>query len=62
MDNEMRIGRAITALEEAYPRNEDDLVSKISDLLTDLMHLCKQEEIEFERCLLVAKINFKSER
>ncbi len=41
MDNEMRINRAITALEAAYSEEEDGLTSKINDLLTDLMHLCK---------------------
>jgi hypothetical protein len=62
MDNEMRISRAITALEAAYSEEEDDLVSKINDLLTDLMHLCKQQEIEFQGCLLSAEINFESEK
>ncbi|MGA2939211.1 MAG: hypothetical protein ABSF52_19230 [Syntrophobacteraceae bacterium] len=40
----------------------DDLVSNIIDLLTDLMHLCKQQEIEFQGCLLSAEINFESEK
>jgi hypothetical protein len=62
MDNEMRINRAITAMEAAYPGEEDDLVSKIDDLLTDLMHLCRREEIEFRRCLTVAEVNFESEK
>ncbi len=58
----MRINRAITALEAAYPGEEDDLVSKISDLLTDIMHLCRQQEIEFQGCLTVAEVNFESEK
>jgi hypothetical protein len=58
----MRINRAITALEAAYPGEEDDLVSKIDDLLTDLMHLCRQEEIEFQGCLTVAEVNFEAEK
>jgi hypothetical protein len=62
LDNEMRINRAITALEAAYPGEEDDLVSKISDLLTDIMHLCRQQEIEFQGCLTVAEVNFESEK
>jgi hypothetical protein len=61
MDNETRRNRAITAL-EAYSEEDDDLVSNIIDLLTDLMHLCKQQEIEFQGCLLSAEINFESER
>ncbi len=61
MDNETRINRAINAF-EAYPEEEDDLVSKISDLLADLMHLCRQEGIEFRRCLTVAEVNFESEK
>jgi hypothetical protein len=60
MDNAMRINRAITAL-EAYAE-EDDLTSKINDLLTDLMHLCSQQRIEFQKCLLVAEVNFEEER
>ena len=62
MVNEMRINRAITALEAAYSEEEDDLVSRINDLLTDLMHLCKQRGIEFPGCLLVAEVNFESEK
>jgi hypothetical protein len=62
MDNEMRISRVMTALGAGYPDGEDDLVSKISDLLADLMHLCRQEGIEFRRCLTVAEVNFESER
>jgi hypothetical protein len=62
MDNEMRIIRVISALEAAYPGEEDDLVSKIDDLLTDLMHLCQHEEIEFQGCLTVAQVNFESEK
>ncbi|MGO9021804.1 MAG: hypothetical protein ACLQVJ_25995 [Syntrophobacteraceae bacterium] len=62
MDNAMRISRAITALEAAYSEEGDDLVSKISDLLADLMHLCRQEGIEFRRCVTVAEVNFESER
>ncbi|MGA3117666.1 MAG: hypothetical protein ABSF90_24930 [Syntrophobacteraceae bacterium] len=61
MDNEMRINRAISAL-DAYSEEEDDLVSKISDLLSDLMHLCRQQGIEFQRCLTVAEVNFESEK
>jgi hypothetical protein len=62
MDNEMRINRAITALKAAYPEEEDDLVSKIDDLLTDIMHLCRQEGIEFQRCVTVAEVNCESEK
>jgi hypothetical protein len=62
MDNEMRVNRAITALEAAYSEEEDDLVSTISDLLTDLMHLCRREGIEFRRCLLCAEVNFEAEK
>ena len=61
MDNETRRNRAITAL-EAYSEEEDDLISKINDLLTDLMHLCKQQGIEFHGCLLNAEVNFESEK
>ena len=62
MENEIRINRAITALEATYPGEEDDLVSKIDDLLTDLMHLCRREGIEFRKCLTVAEVNFESEK
>lgn len=62
MDNEMRVSRAITALEAAYSGEEDDLVSRINDLLTDLMHLSWQEEIEFQMCLTVAEVNFEAEK
>jgi len=62
MDNEMRINRAIAALEAAYPEEEDELSSTVSDLLTDLMHLCRQEGIEFRRCVTVAEVNFESEK
>ncbi len=61
MDNETRINRAITAL-EAYSEEDDDLPSNVIDLLTDLMHLCKQQEIDFQGCLLSAEINFESEK
>ena len=61
MDNETRINRAITAL-EAYSEEDDDLASNTTDLLTDLMHLCKQQELDFHGCLLSAEINFESEK
>jgi hypothetical protein len=61
MDNEMRINRAFTAL-ETCSEEEDDLISKINDLLTDLMHLCNQQGIEFQKCLLVAEVNFEAEK
>jgi hypothetical protein len=62
MDNEMRINRALTALGAAYSEEEDDLVSQINDLLTDLMHLCKQQGIGFQSCLTVAEVNFEAEK
>jgi len=62
LDNETRINRAVTALGAGYSDDEDDLVSKISDLLADLMHLCRQEEIEFRGCLTVAEVNFEAEK
>jgi hypothetical protein len=62
MDNEMRINRAITALQAGYPDEEDDLISKINDLLADLMHLCRRQEIEFQDCLVIAEVNFESEK
>ena len=58
MDNETRINRVIAAL-EAASGEEDDLVSNIIDLLTDLMHLCRQQEIAFQGCLTVAEVNFE---
>jgi hypothetical protein len=61
MDNEVRINRAITAL-ETYSEAEEDLTSRISDLLTDLMHFCKQQGVDFQGCLLSAEINFESEK
>jgi hypothetical protein len=61
MDNETRRNRAITAL-EAYSEEDDDLASNTIDLLTDLMHLCKQQELDFHGCLLSAEINFESEK
>ncbi|MGA2229239.1 MAG: hypothetical protein ABSH41_32790 [Syntrophobacteraceae bacterium] len=61
MDNETRIKRAISAL-EFYSNEDDDLSSNTIDLLTDLMHLCKRQEIEFQRCLLVAEVNFEAEK
>ncbi len=61
MDNETRRNRAITAL-EAYSEEDDDLASNITDLLTDLMHLCKQQGIEFQGCLLSAEVNFEAEK
>jgi len=61
MDNEVRINRASSAL-EPYSEEDDDLSSTIIDLLTDLMHLCKQQGIEFRGCLLSAEVNFESEK
>lgn len=61
MDNEMRINRAFSAL-EAYSEEDEDPASNIIDLLTDLMHMCKQQGIEFQGCLLSAEVNFESEK
>jgi hypothetical protein len=62
VDNEIRINRAVSALEAAYSGEEDDIISKISDLLADLMHLCRQQGIEFRSCLTAAEVNFESEK
>ena len=52
--------RALGAHSEANAYN--DLNSRVIDLLTDLMHLCDQRGIDFERALLCAEDNFEEER
>lgn len=62
-ENEMRAENALGAVEHyrSLVNNEPDVEMDIQDLLTDLMHLCKEEKIDFSRCLARAQDHFKEE-
>jgi hypothetical protein len=58
---ETRINRALGAM-EIY--NEGNILedTDIIDLLTDLMHLCKNRNINFDRILSLARHHYREER
>ena len=71
MDNVERAAAARKALEKYADIKgmdwEDDM-SRLSDLLTDLMHLCAQNAeqedcpMNFDRALTVAQANYEAEK
>jgi len=64
-ENEIRGNRAedtlgyyaATIKQEPHEPTRDNL----TDLLTDLMHFCEVDRIDFEACLRMAEINFGAE-
>jgi len=67
-NNEHRANRALNT-SAFYVRSQlgehfspDSLIENISDLLADLMHLCKQSGISMEECLATALSNFEHEQ
>jgi hypothetical protein len=63
MDNNERAARAQEALEldPDYRSGGNSTKEAVGDLLANLMHLCKQEDIDFADQLLMANINFNCE-
>lgn len=55
--NEERATRARTALLAHY----NNIFTEIIDLITDLMHLCEAEAIDFDECLRLANLHFDAE-
>lgn len=49
------------AVFDVPPYNEDDLAGNLQDLLTDLLHLAAREELDFDRILVVARVNYEVE-
>lgn len=64
MDNDSRAERARVALDEYNEAKGEDepLEDVLGDLLTDMMHLCKREEIDFWEKLQTAQMHFNEER
>ena len=63
-ENEERIARALE-LTEAYRiftnSQDEPMESVVTDVLTDLMHLCDNEDLEFDRLLHMATIHHEEE-
>jgi hypothetical protein len=59
MTNDSRADRALNAVETDCDNN--DLQTKIADLLANLQHLCRREEIDFEECLESGRMHFEAE-
>lgn len=64
--NEDRAGWAQVAVDAfAAETNMDaageDMQTVMGDLLADLMHLCQQNDIDFERILATGKMHFEAE-
>lgn len=57
--NKQRCGTVNTILACSY--DSGDQRSSIIDLLTDLRHLCKRDDIDFEKVLLMSEIHFHDE-
>jgi hypothetical protein len=54
--------RALATLQrETGLTDADGLDVALTDLLTDLMHLCDQYGLEFDRNLLMAKVHYSEE-
>ncbi len=58
--NEQRCGFAM-GLFAVSPYDEDAEEGAIVDILTDFMHLCRQQEWNFEEKLQTARMHFKAE-
>jgi hypothetical protein len=63
-ENEERIARALE-LTDAYriltSAEDEPMESVVTDVLTDLMHLCDNEDLEFDRLLHMATIHHEEE-
>jgi hypothetical protein len=63
-ENEKRIARALE-LTYAYRilsgTEDEPLDTVITDVLTDLMHLCDNEDLEFDRLLHMAAVHHEEE-
>ena len=63
-ENEERIARALE-LTDAYRiltgAEDEPMESVVTDVLTDLMHLCDNEDLEFDRLLHTATIHHEEE-
>jgi len=57
--NERRVDSASQALKSFSKENMDDAV--VTDLLTNLMHYCKANGIDFQQQVDMATIHFNSE-
>lgn len=64
MDNKQRADVAKFIITEHARRcsnlNDDDK-AQLGDLLTNLMHFAKKEELDFEKVLSVARMHFENE-
>lgn len=58
MRNKERAEWARKAMDVVY---EDDTEGNIGDILVDIMHLCKQEGLDFNQRLMTAVSNFNTE-
>lgn len=57
----MNPDRADRALESLVAYNNEDIKADITDLLTDLQHLCEIEQISFSDCCAMALIHYREE-
>lgn len=44
------------------PKEQSVHDESVQDLLTDMMHLCDREKIDFSECLRMAAVNYEEER
>jgi hypothetical protein len=58
--NLQRVERALETLRTNYDVNEG-YDTCTTDLLSDLMHYCNREKIDFNRCLASAQSHFRAE-
>lgn len=54
--------RAFLALQALQRLPDQSLHENITDLLTNIRHLCNQEKIDFDYLVTVSDIHFNSER
>ena len=55
--------RAVVTLQKETGLTEaDGLDTAVTDLLADMMHLCRQEGLKFQRQFLMAEMHYEAER
>lgn len=68
MDNSERRGRgqqALAAYRTMHPDYKDENEpddQAVTDLLADLMHYCKRQGIDFQKCAAMAEVHFEDEQ
>ncbi len=61
MENSERAAWALGALEHWRDGGRASLEEAVTDMLVDLRHLCRIEEIDYDKCNASAEMHFEAE-